>query len=309
MPLFQRSVKLSDSMHRSVLSHSCLRHGLQRIRSCPIPKNRNKSFVRLLSSSSSEPAVDPVTFDKREDVTLIGLNRPHCKNAMNSTMANQLRVMLKSFEDDHSSHVAVLHGNGPDFCAGWDLNELADMVPEKQTMTKMMESGLTGITQKEFRKPVIAALSGHVVGSGLELALACDLRIASPGTTLGGFNRKMGVPFMDGCTVRLPALIGLSQALDLILTGRLLDVQEAVHMGLINRVSEGDLLTDAFELAKGISQHPKMCMLTDRQSAYHSTYDAASLRDALHHEFENAWKVLPVDSIKGAKKFVERKQK
>lgn len=264
---------------------------------------------RSLSTSSSEPAIDPVTYDKRENVTLIGLNRPHCKNAMNSIMAQQLNIVMKSFEEDHSSNVAILHGNGTDFCSGYDLKEASEGGLSEETKEVLKQHGPMGITREAFKKPVIAALNGYVIGGGLELALACDLRIATSDTLLGGFNRKHGVPFIDGCTVRLPALIGLSRALDLILTGRPVDVNEAYSMGLVNRITDdNDLITEAFKLAKQISDDPQFCMLTDRHNAYYSTYNAKSLQDALNHEFENGWKVVNVESIKGAKKFINRKR-
>lgn len=264
---------------------------------------------RAITASASEPTIDFVNIDKRENVTLIGLNRPHYKNAMNHAMAHQLGIAMRAFEEDKTSHVAILHGNGDSFCTGYDLKELSNRELDDKVKDMMEEPGPMGITRQPLKKPVIAALHGYVVGGGLELALACDLRIARRDTIIGGFNRKWGVPFIDGGTVRLPALIGLSRALDLILTGRPVLADEALSIGLINRVTDHDLIGAAFGLAKQISENPELCMLTDRLSAYYSAYDAKSFQDAIDQEFHNGWKVVNVNSIEGAKKFMKRKAK
>lgn len=282
-----------------------VRYSIQRALAC--------TFRQI--STSTEPAVDFVKIDRREDVTIITLNRPHCKNAVNDTMANQLSIAMGAFEEDETSGVAILHGSGDSFCSGYDLMEVSEYrglendEAKKDKITNWKENGPMGITRKLFKKPVIAALHGYVVGGGMEMALACDLRIATPDVTIGGFNRKWGVPFIDGCSARLPALVGLSRALDLMLTGRAVDAKEALAIGLVNRVVDDDLISEAFNIAKRISSSPQVCMLTDRQNIYYSVYNAKSFQEALDNELENGLKVIDVDSIKGAKKFLKHNRR
>nr|CAB3240596.1 probable enoyl-CoA hydratase, mitochondrial [Phallusia mammillata] len=283
--------------------------------SISFPKHYLTKSVRYISMDyesvrtlTAEPAVDPVTIDKREKITLIGLNRPNSRNAVNRDMARQLTVAFKAFENDEQSNVAVLHGIGEHFCAGYDLKELATSkeILSEETKKHMSIHGAMGPTHLHICKPVIAAVNGYAVAGGLELALLCDLRVFEQSTQVGVLSRRFGVPLIDGGTVRLPALIGMSKALDLILTGRLLRASEAQEMGIANRVTEdGGALSAAVQLAKDISNFPQLCLRADRNSTYHSVFDAASIRDSLEYELENAMDVLERESISGAQKFVE----
>ncbi|PIK44968.1 putative enoyl-CoA hydratase, mitochondrial-like [Apostichopus japonicus] len=165
-----------------------------------------------------------------------------------------------------------------------------------------------GPSKMMFTKPVIAAINGYAVAGGMELAMMCDMRVADESTTFGIFCRRFGVPLVDGGTVRLPALIGLSRAMDLILTGRPITAVEAEKYGLVNRiVPDGRALEYAIELAKQISEFPQECMLADRRSAYHSTYSSPSLDEALQYEHENGKSVIFSESVFGAKRFAADK--
>jgi len=273
-----------------------------------IPEHTCEPKHHISFRSESEPAVDPITIDKREHITLIGLNRPHTRNAVNRDMALQLNVAFQAFEQDSQSNVAVLHGKGDHFCSGYDLKELARLGEEwylnDESLTHITTFGAMGPTRTNLQKPVIAAINGFAVAGGLELALLCDLRIVEKSAKFGVLNRRFGVPLIDGGTVRLPALIGLSNALDLILTGRLIDADEALRMNLANRVvNDGHALNTALSLAKQVSEFPQTCLRGDRASAYYSVYNAKSKQDALNFELENSISNLAKESVTGAKKF------
>nr|XP_002121688.2 uncharacterized protein LOC100182497 isoform X1 [Ciona intestinalis] len=276
---------------------------------------------KLTLDPQSEPAVDPITIDKRDKVTLIGLNRPGSRNAVNRDMARQLTVAFLAFEQDNSSNVAVLHGKGDHFCAGYDLKELAHSESgiDEETMNHLhnvhgamgskfvysnQQRFTEGPTRLHIKKPVIAAVNGYGVAGGLELALLCDLRVFEESTIVGVFNRRFGVPLVDGGTVRLPALVGLSNALDLILTGRAIDSEEAIRIGLANRVvKDGEALSFAVELAKEISHHPQMSLRADRDSAYNAMFNSTSKKESLDYEMNHALDVVAHESIAGAKRF------
>jgi enoyl-CoA hydratase/carnithine racemase len=164
--------------------------------------------------------------------------------------------------------------------------------------------GPMGPSRLQVRKPVIAAVSGHAVAGGLELSLIADMRIVEEDAVFGVFCRRWGVPLIDGGTVRLQAVVGLGRAMDMILTGRPVSAREALSMGLANRVvPKGTALDEAVNLAKQLLTFPWACMLADRSSCYHATYDAASFEKALAYEFDNAFKVIETESVKGAAKF------
>nr|XP_060630772.1 enoyl-CoA hydratase EchA19-like [Anolis sagrei ordinatus] len=238
-------------------------------------------------------------------ILTIGINRPEVRNAVNQETAKLLVQAFRSFEEDHSLTVAVLHGLGGNFCAGYDLKELADnpsSVKLEQDVTK--GPGPMGPSRMTFSKPVIAAVSGYAVAGGLELSLLADLRVVEESAVLGVFCRRFGVPLIDGGTVRLPKLIGLSRAMDLILTGRPVNAQEAYQFGLANRiVPNGQALQCAIELAEQISAFPQQCMRGDRTSAYYSTFDASSFSEAMQYEFDTGMQVILKESVPGAKKF------
>uniref|UniRef100_A0A8C8VHN2 Uncharacterized protein n=1 Tax=Pelusios castaneus TaxID=367368 RepID=A0A8C8VHN2_9SAUR len=258
------------------------------------------------AGAGGEPAGKKNVVTKRHGTIMtIGINRPEARNAVNRETATMLLQAFNSFEEDNSLTVAVLHGIGGNFCAGYDLKELAHnptSIKLEQDVTK--GPGPMGPSRITFSKPVIAAVSGYAVAGGLELSLLADLRVVEQSAVFGVFCRRFGVPLIDGGTVRLPRLIGLSRALDLILTGRPVGAQEAYELGLANRiVSDGQALQCAIELAKQISAFPQQCMCGDRNSAYYSVFDATSFTEAMQFEFDTGVQVILKESVPGAKKF------
>uniref|UniRef100_A0A8C4T496 Zgc:101569 n=1 Tax=Erpetoichthys calabaricus TaxID=27687 RepID=A0A8C4T496_ERPCA len=246
-----------------------------------------------------------VLVERHGSICSIGINRPEARNAVNLETGRQLVEAFKTFEGDSSLTAAVFHGIGGHFCAGFDLKELChqrEALDIKQDVTK--GPGPMGPSRMQFTKPVIAAVSGYAVAGGLELSLLADLRVMEESAITGVFCRRFGVPLIDGGTVRLPQLIGLSRALDLILTGRPVGAQEALHFGIANRVvPDGKGLECALDLAERISCFPQECLRADRSSAYHSVFDAPSFTEAMQFEFDNAKHVLLSEAIAGADKF------
>ncbi|ESO86101.1 hypothetical protein LOTGIDRAFT_129882 [Lottia gigantea] len=238
-------------------------------------------------------------------VSLIGINRPEKRNAVDPTTAKELIQAFQKFEEDDQSKVAVLYGKGGYFSAGLDLKSLAGS--EANIKTPSPKEGLVapmGPSRMMLSKPVIGAISGYAVAGGLELALLCDLRVVEENAIMGVFCRRFGVPLVDGGTVRLPQLIGLSRAMDLILTGRPIGAKEALEFGLANRIApHGQGLNHAIELANEISKFPQRCMNTDRRSAYNSTFNAKNMTEALQFEFENGMEVVKEEAIPGAQSF------
>uniref|UniRef100_A0A6I8PX54 Uncharacterized XB941699 n=1 Tax=Xenopus tropicalis TaxID=8364 RepID=A0A6I8PX54_XENTR len=244
-------------------------------------------------------------------ILTIGINRPEARNAVNPETASQLVEAFNQFENDPGLTAAVVHGIGGNFCAGLDLKEIAhdaSALNVEQDVTK--GRGPMGPSRMQFTKPIIAAVSGYAVAGGMELSLLADMRVVERSAIFGIFCRRFGmflckcVPLIDGGTVRLPQLIGLSRALDLILTGRPINSQEAYEFGLANRVvPDGQGLQCAIELAHSISSFPQKCMLADRASAYNSTFDASSFTDAMQYEYDSGAKVLVEESVPGAKRF------
>jgi len=199
-------------------------------------------------------------------VLVVTINRPHARNAVDSPTALALGEAFKKFEHDENLRVTVLTGADGTFCAGADLREIAE---GRRPPVDPDGTGPMGPTWLLLSKPVIAAVEGHAVAGGLELALWCDLRVAAKNAVFGVFNRRWGVPLIDLGTVRLPRMIGHGRALDLILTGRSVAAEEALRMGLINRVTEnGKALGTALELAHTIADFPQLGMRGDRLSAY-----------------------------------------
>ncbi|XP_046395928.1 short-chain-enoyl-CoA hydratase-like [Ischnura elegans] len=215
-----------------------------------------------------------IIVEKLGAVTTVGINRPEKRNCIDMNTAERLNDAIENFEADNDSLVAVLYGKGGNFCAGFDLQELttiSDVTKIREVISHGPLKGLgpMGPTRKIFKKPVIAAISGYAVAGGFELALACDLRVVEETAVMGVFNRRFGVPLVDGGTVRLPALIGLSRAMDLILTGRPINAKEALEWGLANRyVAVGTALGQGVNLARSLSKFPQQCLLADRASAY-----------------------------------------
>uniref|UniRef100_UPI00398F8087 enoyl-CoA hydratase EchA19 isoform X2 n=1 Tax=Pristiophorus japonicus TaxID=55135 RepID=UPI00398F8087 len=265
----------------------------------------------MATQAATDPEVMPpgknyVIIEKNGSIMTIGLNRPEVRNAVNRNTALQLLEAFTTFERDKALTAAVLYGTGGHFCAGYDLKELAQAavsVKFDQDVTK--DPGPMGPSRLQFSKPVIAAMSGYAVAGGLELSLLADLRIMEQSAIMGVFCRRFGVPLIDGGTVRLPKLIGLSRALDLILTGRSIGAQEAYEFGLVNRVvPDGQALQCAVDLAEQISAFPQHCLHADRASAYYGIFNASSFTEAMQFEFDNAKGVILKESISGANQFI-----
>ncbi|MEM9693127.1 MAG: crotonase/enoyl-CoA hydratase family protein [Myxococcota bacterium] len=199
-------------------------------------------------------------------IAVVTLDRPARKNAVDRPTAEALANAFRRFDADDDADVAILTGAGNTFCAGADLKAMTEGEANRVTPDG---DGPMGPTRMRLSKPVIAAIEGHAVAGGLELALWCDLRVAAADATLGVFCRRWGVPLIDGGTVRLPRLIGRSAALDLILTGRPVSAPEALRLSLINRMADpGQALTVALELARQLSSLPQRCLREDRMSVY-----------------------------------------
>jgi enoyl-CoA hydratase len=206
-----------------------------------------------------------VRYEMDGPVAVVTIDRPEVRNAVDRPTARALAEAFRRFEQDDGAAVAVLTGAGGTFCAGADLKAVA---LGRGNRVALDGDGPMGPTRMELSKPVIAAVEGHAVAGGLELAVWCDLRVAAIDATFGVYCRRWGVPLVDGGTVRLPRLIGQSHALDLILTGRGVSGEEALRMGLANRlVPSGSALEAAVALATALARFPQGCLRSDRRSA------------------------------------------
>jgi enoyl-CoA hydratase len=245
--------------------------------------------------------MDSVTVEIRERTTIVTLLRPEVRNAVDGATARALAAAFRAFDADPESDVAVLYGANGTFCAGADLKAIAG-ASGGNTLSPDGD-GPMGPSRMVLGKPVIAAIAGHAVAGGLELALWCDLRVVERSAVLGVYCRRWGVPLIDGGTIRLPRLIGHSRALDLILTGRPVDANEALQMGLANRVVEdGAALDAALELAAQLARFPQQCLRSDRRSAYEQ-WDLP-LEAALHNEFSRGLEVIASqETLAGATRF------
>lgn len=209
-----------------------------------------------------------VRTERNGSICTVIISRPHVRNAVDRETAAQLAGAFRDFEGDDALAVAVLWGEGGNFCAGADLKALADGRGNRLD-EDMFQDGPMGPTRMRLSKPVIAAVSGYAVAGGLELALWCDLRVAEQSAVFGVFCRRLGVPLIDGGTQRLPRLIGMSRAMDMILTGRAVGAEEALAMGLANRVvPDGRAREEAEKLAELMASYPQQCLRSDRQAAY-----------------------------------------
>ncbi|MDQ1435101.1 MAG: enoyl-CoA hydratase [Actinomycetota bacterium] len=233
-------------------------------------------------------------------VTVVTINRPERKNAVDRDTAAELADAFRAFDADDAHDVAVLTGAGGTFCAGADLKAIGD---NGGNTVRPDGDGPMGPSRMLLSKPVIAAVEGFAVAGGLELALWCDLRVAARDAVFGVFCRRWGVPLIDGGTVRLPRLIGHSNALDLILTGRGVSGDEAQQMGLANRLTEpGAARARAIDLATELSALPQTCLREDRASSYEQW--GLGLDGAIAVELEHGLRVLRSgESFAGASRF------
>jgi enoyl-CoA hydratase len=208
-----------------------------------------------------------VRTERRDPILLVTIDRPEVRNCVDRETAAGLAAAFRTFDEDESLRVAVLQGADGCFCAGADLKEVSRGAPGANRVG-VAGDGPMGPTRMLLDKPVVAAVEGHAVAGGLELALWCDLRVAARDAVFGVYCRRWGVPLIDGGTVRLPRLIGQSRAMDMILTGRGVSGEEALAFGLANRLSEpGHALEDALALARTLADFPQRCLRADRRSA------------------------------------------
>lgn len=271
------------------------------LRSVPGQINRYNSPLtaepgRVIAMDAS----NSVLSERDGDIIIITLNRPQARNAVNQATARELADAFQKFDRDNDLKVAVLTGAGGTFCAGFDLKEVAQ---GGRQLTPNETQGPMGPTWMLLSKPVLAAVEGYAVAGGFELALWCDLRIASRNAVFGVFNRRFAVPLIDLGTVRLPRLIGHSNALDLILTGRAVSGQEALRMGVANRLVEpGKALESARQLAHELARFPQRGLRSDRMSAYQQW--SLSWDEARRNELRLGLEVMASgESVAGASRF------
>lgn len=257
---------------------------------------------------------EAVKVERLGDVTVVTLDRPQVRNAVDADTAEALYRAFVAFDDDEQARVAVFHGAHGVFCAGWDLQAGAALAAADPQAAARLQArldfapgapdrpvGPMGPSRLQLSKPVIAAVSGPAVAGGLELALWCDMRVVEADAYFGVYCRRFGVPLIDGGTVRLPRLIGMGHAMDLILTGRKVEADEALRMGLANRVvPAGQAREAAIALARQLAAFPQDTMRADRASAY-AQWDLP-LGQALHQEWV-AGRDRLADALEGAARF------
>ena len=245
----------------------------------------------------SQQSPEPVRYERRGAAALITIDRQQRRNAVDGPTAALLHQAYLRFEADQDARVMVLTGAGDvSFCAGADLKATDSFIPRL-----MSQEGPMGFTRLTPSKPTIAAISGFALAGGLELALWCDLRIATDGSMLGYPERRWGVPLIDGGTQRLPRIVGMGRALDLILTGRIIDAAQALQMGLLTEVvAPGAHLERALELAEGLARFPQRTMLADRRAAIDGF--GLPLEEALALEAKAGPEVF-ADGARGAERF------
>jgi enoyl-CoA hydratase len=240
-----------------------------------------------------------VRVERNGPVTTVILDAPEVRNAVDGPTAHALAEAFRAFDADEAARVAVLWGAGGTFCAGANLRAAGTADGNRVAPDG---DGPMGPSRMLLSKPAIAAVAGHAVAGGLELALWCDLRVVEQDAVLGVFCRRWGVPLIDGGTVRLPRLIGLSRALDLILTGRPVGAEEALASGLANRVVPTGTAREAAEqLAARIADFPQLCMRHDRRSAYEQ--QDLALDEALANELRHGMVALEHEALAGAARF------
>jgi enoyl-CoA hydratase len=247
-----------------------------------------------------------VQTERRGAIWIVTLNRPAVRNAIDGPTARALTAAFRQFEREDALLVAVLTGAGGTFCAGADLTSALDA----QRALHIAEDGdaPSGLARLQLSKPCLAAIEGYALGGGLELALWCDLRVASSSAVLGVAHHRWGIPSMDGATVLLPRLIGQSRALDLLLTGRMVTGEEACTIGLINRlVTPGSALEGAVALAEEIARFPQSSLRADRLSCYEQW--ALPYRDALLNETRHSLPIIQAEEAGAAlRRFADRRE-
>lgn len=245
----------------------------------------------------------PIRIETQTSIFTVIIDRPAAKNAVDGPTASALADAFRAFDKDDAFSVAVLCGAGDTFCAGADLKAVASRDSRRMNRLSSDGDGPMGPSRMMLKKPVIAAIAGHAVAGGLELALWCDMRVMEETAVLGVFCRRFGVPLIDGGTIRLPRLIGMSHALDLILTGRPVEAIEAKAIGLVNRiVPQGEARSAAEELARQISEFPQACMRSDRLGAYEQW--GLTFQEAMQNEFKHGMDTIQQgESVEGAVRF------
>lgn len=240
-----------------------------------------------------------VSYERQGQAVVLTIDRQERRNAVDGATADLLKEGYERFEADDEARVLILTGaGGVAFCAGADLKAIETLGPRLDT-----PEGPLGFTRRTPSKPTIAAIGGWCLAGGMELALWCDLRIAAEGSTLGFTERRFGVPLIDGGTQRLPRIIGMGRALDLILTGRLVPAEEALAMGLLTEVvPAGEHLTRAVEIAEALARFPQETMLADRRAAIEGI--GLTFEEGLELEARNGTPLLEV-AWKGAQRFAE----
>jgi enoyl-CoA hydratase len=241
-----------------------------------------------------------VSFEIEDSIAVVTIQCPEVRNAVNRDTADELASAFRQFEAESALSVAILTGAGGCFCAGADLSAVAS---GRGNRVAAVGDGPLGCTRMMLGKPVIAAVEGFAVAGGLELALWCDMRIAARDAIFGVYCRRFGVPLIDGGTVRLPRLIGMSHALDMILTGRGVSGDEALRMGLANRlVDPGQALNAARELARQLAGFPQVCLRSDRNSAHEAW--TMPLAEALANEYRHGLATIASGETRaGAERF------
>ncbi|GAB5450631.1 MAG: crotonase/enoyl-CoA hydratase family protein [Halioglobus sp.] len=246
-----------------------------------------------------------VSVEKEGRTLVVTIDRPQVRNAVDGETATQLARAFRDFDRDDECDVAILYGANGVFCAGADLKAVAAESGSNRLTPD--GDGPMGPSRMQLGKPVIAAVAGPAVAGGLELACWCDLRVAERSAVFGVYCRRWGVPLIDGGTIRLPRLIGHSRAMDMILTGRAVGAEEALHIGLANRlVEDGEALSAALELAAALSRFPQKCLRSDRLSACEQW--AMPIDDALANEYRRGVEVVASrETVEGATRFASGK--
>ncbi|XP_043269352.1 probable enoyl-CoA hydratase echA8 isoform X2 [Venturia canescens] len=276
-------------------------------------------FTRNLTSSEVAPnAGKDEIVEKTEEKTivvsqdgairLIGINRPAKKNCLDAATAQLLSEALDDFEQDENSTVGILHGIGGSFSSGFDLDEIAKSNVDSEE--GFPHFGPLSNRDSLVKKPLIGSISGYAVGAGFELALMCDLRIVEETASMGFLNRRMGIPIMSGGTVRLPAIIGYSRAMDMILSGKLINADQAYQWGLTNLVVAcGSALGQCIVTAHTLMKYPQKALLADRMSAHYAAFSSKQIDEALQFEKDNSSHILLEEGVEGAQRFISEKAK